>query len=323
MQGPVCNERMSQQLVFADGLASPTVPFDNADMMKTGQSRSHGKATCASKQFEAIHEFTNPGQTMAFIRKTRIQNSDAGKVADFKLFENLERNKFPFRSLNSLLLQFKSKGHPMPPFQLTGFAESGNTFKVAMMLQACGLEWSQVNVDFFNGETRGAAFREGVNEMGEVPVLVHGGKRLTQSGTILTYLAQQSGQFGGGTEDEKLEILSWLLFDNHKFTSYLATLRFLVALAKTGETPVTEFLRGRAVAALGIVENHFNGRSFMVGSQASIADISMCGYLFHPEEYGIDWVAYPRIAAWKARVAQLPGWKPPYELLTRAPAKRG
>ena len=211
----------------------------------------------------------------------------------------------------------------MPPCQLIGFAESGNTCKVAMMLQACGLEWSQVNVDFFNGETRGSGFRDGVNEMGEVPVLVHGGKRLAQSGTILTYLAQQTGQFGGDTEDEKLEILSWLFFDNHKFTSYLATLRFLVALAKTGETPVTEFLRGRTVAALAIAEKHLAGRSFMVGSTVSIADISMCGYLFHPEEYGIDWAAYPHIAAWKARVAHLPGWKPPYELLARAPAKRG
>ena len=36
------------------------------------------------------------------------------------------------------------------------------------------------------------------------------------------------------------EILRWMLFDNHKFTSYIATLRFMVSLAKTGETPVTD-----------------------------------------------------------------------------------
>ena len=49
MQWPVCDERMSQQLIFPNGIASPPVSLDNADMMKTSQSRSHGKAACASK----------------------------------------------------------------------------------------------------------------------------------------------------------------------------------------------------------------------------------------------------------------------------------
>ena len=211
----------------------------------------------------------------------------------------------------------------MPPFQLYAFGESGNAYKVALMLEACGLEWAQVNVDFFNGETRAAPYRTDVNEMGEVPVLLHGGRKLAQSGAILTWLASHTGRFGGDTEDEKLEILSWILFDNHKFTSYLATLRFLVALLKTGETPVTEFLRGRAKAALAIVEAHLAMRKFMVGDKASIADFSLAGYVFHPEQYGIDWDAYPHIASWKARLARLPGWKAPYDMLARAPAKRG
>jgi glutathione S-transferase len=38
-------------------------------------------------------------------------------------------------------------------------------------------------------------------------------------------------------------VLRWLLYDNHKFTSYFATLRFMVGLKKTGESPVTKFLR--------------------------------------------------------------------------------
>lgn len=211
----------------------------------------------------------------------------------------------------------------MPPFQLYSFGESGNAYKVAMMLQACGLEWAQVNVDFFNGETRAAPYRTDVNEMGEVPVLLHDGKKLAQSGTILTWLASHTGKYGGDTEDGKLEILTWILFDNHKFTSYLATLRFLVALLKTGETPVTEFLRGRAKAALAIVETHLATRKFMVGDKATIADFSLAGYVFHPEEYGIAWGDYPRIEAWKSRVASLPGWKAPYDMLARAPAKRG
>ena len=211
----------------------------------------------------------------------------------------------------------------MSAYQLYGFGESGNACKAALMLQLCGLEWSQINVDFFNGETRGAPYRTEINEMGEVPVLVDGARKLAQSGVILTYLAEKTGKFGGRSEDERLEILSWLFFDNHKFTSYLATLRFLVALAKTGETPVTEFLRLRVKAALAIAEQHLATRSFMVGAAPTIADISMCGYLFHPEDYGIAWNDFPNIQRWLARIAALPGWKAPYDLLAKAPARRG
>ena len=211
----------------------------------------------------------------------------------------------------------------MPPYQLYAFGESGNAFKVALMLQACGLEWKQINVDFFNGETRSETYRADVNEMGEVPVLVHGGAKMAQSGAILIWLASKTGKFGGANAAEKQEILSWILFDNHKFTSNIATLRFLVALIKSGETPVTEFLRSRSYSAIKIVEKHLTGHRFIVGDQPSIADFSMCGYLFHPEQYGIDWGQFPNIRHWLDRIAAIPGWKAPYDMLVRAPAKRG
>ncbi|MBL8589594.1 MAG: glutathione S-transferase C-terminal domain-containing protein [Methylobacteriaceae bacterium] len=203
------------------------------------------------------------------------------------------------------------------------FGESGNAFKAAFMLSACGLDWTPVVVDFFNGETRTPAYRAEVNEMGEVPVLVHGGRKLAQSGVILTYLAEVTGQFGPRDGDEQLELLRWLLFDNHKFTSYVATLRFLVALAKTGETPVTEFLRGRAVAAAAIVDKHLAETPWLVGGRPTIADLSLSGYLFYPEQYGVDWTGYANIARWLDRLRALPGWKPPYEMMPKAPARRG
>ena len=101
------------------------------------------------------------------------------------------------------------------------------------MLNLCGAKWTPRFVDFFNGETRTAEYRAKVNEMGEVPVLEHAGKRLSQSGVILHYLADHFRKFQG----EKLETLRWLLWDNHKLTSYIATLRyFMVTFVKTGET---------------------------------------------------------------------------------------
>jgi glutathione S-transferase len=199
--------------------------------------------------------------------------------------------------------------------------ESGNAYKAALMLNLCGLDWECRFVDYFRDETRTSGYRDAVNEMGEVPVLEHEGRLLSQSGVILNYLADRSGKFAGQNEAERLEIWRWILFDNHKFTSYFATLRFLVGIQKAGETPVTEFLRGRALGAFGIVEKHLGLRDFMVANRPTIADISMVGYLFHPEETGIDRAQFPNINAWTARIGALPGWAGPYELMPRGLAQ--
>ena len=128
----------------------------------------------------------------------------------------------------------------MAEYRLYCFGESGNSYKAALMLALSGADWEPIRVDYFGGETRTPQFREQVSVMGEVPVLLHRGERMTQSGVILDYLAEQTGRFGPRDARERREIWRWLLFDNHKFTSYLATLRWMVWLQKSGESAVTE-----------------------------------------------------------------------------------
>ena len=118
---------------------------------------------------------------------------------------------------------------------LHGFSQSGNTYKVALLLQALQLPWTARHVplaDFAAGLTRSEPWRQSENEMGEVPILEVDGKRLTQSAAILLYLAQRHGQYGGANADEHQDVLRWLFFDNHKFTSYFATYRFMKSFAR-------------------------------------------------------------------------------------------
>jgi len=203
-------------------------------------------------------------------------------------------------------------------YKLHGFCQSGNTFKVAFLLRALNQPWEPRFVDFMNGVTRTGEWREGTNEMGEVPVLDDGDRRFTQSGAILTHLSSRHGAFGGRSEDEKLEVLRWLLFDNHKFTSYFASYRFMKAFGPSEPDPaVMAWLRARLDNAFGIVDKHLAGREFMVGTAATIADISLCGYLFYPvEESGYEVASrFPNIGAWLERVRAIPGWADPYDIL--------
>lgn len=207
----------------------------------------------------------------------------------------------------------------MAEYTLHCFAQSGNAYKVALFLQFVQADWAPRFVDFFNGETRTERYRDEVNPLGEVPVLDHAGKRLSQSGAILDYLACTHGRFGWSSEDERREILRWLLWDNHKLTSYIATLRFMMAITKSGETPVTAFLRGRMQAALAILEKHLAKHRFAVGERLTIADLSMVGYLWFNDEFGVDWNERPAIRDWLGRIQAMPGWKHPYELMPGHP----
>jgi glutathione S-transferase len=209
----------------------------------------------------------------------------------------------------------------MAEYQLYCFAQSGNSYKAALMLNLIGADWQPVFVDFFKGETRSDAYRADVNEMGEAPVLVHGNAKLSQTGVILTYLAERSGRFGGKTAGDRREALRWILFDNHKFTSYVATYRFLRAFAKAGDPAVHAFLKGRIDSAFAIVEKHLATRAYVLGAEPTIADFSMCGYLFYPpEELGFDIAAdYSALAAWLERIKALPGWEYPYKLMPGHP----
>jgi glutathione S-transferase len=209
-------------------------------------------------------------------------------------------------------------------YRLHGFSQSGNTYKVALLLQALGQPWTAVHVsfdDFAAGLTRSDGWRRDHNAMGEVPLLEDGDRRLSQSAAIMLHLAARHGAFGGESADERQEVLRWLFFDNHKFTSYFATYRFMKSFGPTEPDPtLVKWLRGRIDNAFGIVERHLQDRPYMVGAQPTIADMSLCGYLFFPADesgYQLD-RQFPAITRWLDRVRRIPGWKPPYEMLPGA-----
>ncbi len=206
----------------------------------------------------------------------------------------------------------------MSDYTLYCFAQSGNAYKPALALALAGADWAPRFVDYFNGETRTPEYRA-INVMGEVPVLEHRGVRLAQSGVILDYLAESLGKFGPADDAERREILRWLLWDNHKLTSYTATYRFLRAFTKDPDPAVVDVFRKRAEAAWGVLEAHLDGRRYVAADRLTIADLSLCGYLFFDDEIGVDWGAYPGIRAWLARIQTEPGWAHPYALMPGHP----
>ncbi len=158
--------------------------------------------------------------------------------------------------------------------------------------------------------------------MGEAPVLVHGEKKLTQSGVILEYLAGRSGEFLPRSEDDRLEALRWIIFDNQKIGGNLGPYRFLRNFAKPlGDPIVMDFLKGRAFSALAIVDKRLSSSPYLLGAEPTIADVSMTSYLYYPpDEFGFDIAAqYKNIGAWLDRIKAMPRWAHPYDLMPGYP----
>ncbi|WP_151718573.1 glutathione S-transferase family protein [Gemmobacter serpentinus] len=213
------------------------------------------------------------------------------------------------------------------PLTLHCFGESGHSYKVALMLRLCGLDWQPRFVDFFGGAARSPEFRA-LNPMGECPVLVEatpeGDRVLTQSGVILFDLSRRTGRFGGDNTAAEAEVLRWMLWDNHKFSAQIGTCRFLMNFLPPEKRPgeVIGFVQARLKAAYATLNDHLAARDWVAGDGPTIADLSLCSYLYYPEPFGFDRADWPHIARWLDRIAALPGWAHPYDLMPGNPSDR-
>ncbi len=176
----------------------------------------------------------------------------------------------------------------MARYRLHYFPESGKSYKLALML-TCGQDFEPVWTDFGGGITFTPEWRRTVNPMGEIPVLEVDGVSLTQTAPILLRLADTYGRLH----------------------------RYRRAFMPPAQPEVLAYLKARVDDFLTIVEQRVQDRAFIVGDRPTVVDLSMSGYLSFPkQEAGYDLAAsHPNIHAWLQRIAALPGWKAPYDLL--------
>ncbi|WP_293933017.1 glutathione S-transferase family protein [Iodobacter sp.] len=191
---------------------------------------------------------------------------------------------------------------------LYGSTESGHSFKIRsfLLLTATPHRYQWIDLSLAR-QQRPAAFIA-ASPFGEVPVLVHQGKVLCQSNAILSYFAQQSGQFTGGKEQQAA--LEWLAWEANRIGFSVPNYRF--ALHWSPQAPeVMTYLHARLLADLATLEDKLAGRDFLLASGPSIADISCSAYLFWLDQISIVETDWPNIKRWLSAIRQLPHWQSP------------
>ncbi len=201
----------------------------------------------------------------------------------------------------------------MPDLVLYGNRESGHSYKVKLALAVLAIDHEYRAVDLLlPRDQRPEDFRR-ASKFGEVPVLLIDGVPLAQSSAILRYLARETGRLTLPGTPERVD--EWLGWEANRIGFSLPNLRFAKRFATDTPKDVIAWLTARTHADLNRLDDELGRTPFLLGAAPTIADIACCGYLFWPEQAGIDLAAWPQIRRWLAAIRATPGWQEPYRLL--------
>jgi glutathione S-transferase len=187
---------------------------------------------------------------------------------------------------------------------LFDYLDSGNGYKVRLLLAQLGQRYDWTEVDIDAGKTRTPEFLKR-NANGRIPTLeLDDGTNLAESNAILWYLAEGT-PFVRADRLGRAQVLQWMFFEQYSHEPYVATPRYIVKHLpadhpRRGELP-DRLARGRA--ALTVMETHLTTRQFFVAERYSIADIALYAYTHVADEGGHNLAPYPHVNAWLKRVA--------------------
>lgn len=200
--------------------------------------------------------------------------------------------------------------------KLFGHPDSGHSYKVRFFLVTAQIEHFYEKVDIWIPRDQRSAQFQRIARFGEVPVLLDNGQSHVQSNAILLHLAHKTNAWGAQNAEELNKCTQWLMWEANKIGMCLPQLRSSVKFESDAKlNDAYNWLSARYAHDVNILNEEFaDGRQWIIGGdRPSIADFSLCGYLFFAAEANLH--VPDNVQAWLDRLSQLDGWQHPYELL--------
>jgi glutathione S-transferase len=192
-------------------------------------------------------------------------------------------------------------------YRVYGDIQSGNCYKIKLLMNHLEIAHEWIEVDILQGETRTEEFLA-KNPNGKIPVLeLTSGKYLSESNAILNYLAYGTSYLPDEPW-ERANVLKWQFFEQYSHEPYIAVARFIAKYLGLPEERRAEFEAKREGGnrALAVMERQLSNTEYLVNGALSIADISLFAYTHVAHEGGFDLSTFPAVRAWLSRVASHP-----------------
>ncbi|HKP63651.1 MAG TPA: glutathione S-transferase family protein [Polyangiales bacterium] len=186
-------------------------------------------------------------------------------------------------------------------------SDSGNGYKLRLLMSLLGIEYRLVQVDIFRGESRTPEFLA-KNPNGRIPVLeLPDGRCLAESNAILCHLAEGTEYIPRDPWQRAL-MFQWLFFEQYSHEPNVATPRYWLRHT-AADDPRRAQLEQRQVlgrAALAVMQEHLATRLYFADDRFTIADIALYAYTHLAEQGGFTLASYPAVRRWLARCADRP-----------------
>lgn len=198
--------------------------------------------------------------------------------------------------------------------KIYGDPGSGSLRRVTTAAKIMGIELERVNVDLFKGESQTDKFKLRLNPHGLTPVLEDGGFILYEAAAINLYLANKvNSPLVGTTEKDRFQVLQWMFWSGEQWRTFTTTI-FDERVGKTvmgvpKDESLIEFADGKIRAAAKVLDQHLEGRNFMVGNALTLADIDIAAPFSQVDRAKFPFKEYPNLIAWHDNLLQsFPAW---------------
>ena len=193
--------------------------------------------------------------------------------------------------------------------RLYSMPSSGNSYKVRLILSLTGRQAEIVDCEY---GSEALALARSVLPYGKVPALeLDYGRVLAESDAILWYLGE-GGDFVPEDPVERAQMLGWMFWEQYNHEPVIAVRQALVSYPHRAADATPQRLADlldRGHALLQLIEDALEGRAWLVGDRASLADLCLYAYTHSAgSRGGYDMARFPAIAAWLRRIEALPGY---------------
>ncbi|GAC1346020.1 MAG: glutathione S-transferase family protein [Acetobacteraceae bacterium] len=186
-----------------------------------------------------------------------------------------------------------------------------NGRKVSVALEEMALPYAVKVVDITKDQQFAPAFLE-ISPNNRIPAIVDpdgpdgGPIAVFESGAILIYLAEKTGQFMPQDRRARVAVLEWLMWQMGGFGPMLGQVHHFLTVNEADRPYGLARYSKETKRLYGVLDRRL-GRVEFVAGEISIADFAILGWAWRHERHQIDLAEFPQVKRWYEALMARPG----------------
>jgi GSH-dependent disulfide-bond oxidoreductase len=183
-------------------------------------------------------------------------------------------------------------------------APTPNGWKVSIALEEMALPYELRVIDFATNEQKSEWYVK-LNPNGRIPTLLDDGFALFESGAILIYLAEKTGQFLPGDVQRRSRVIQWLMFQMSAIGPMMGQANVFLRYFPENIQPVIDRYQREVTRLFGVMDGQLAGHEY-IASDYSIADMALWPWVSGHEWSGVPVDEFPHLQRWLQQVGERP-----------------